>query len=208
MKNKDWNINFTRPAAARALTQAGFSPLLSQVLALRGIENAAQAKKLLYGGKETLHDPLLMLGMDGARARVMQAIGQHETVAVFGDYDVDGITSTCILTDWLRSKGLTCYYYIPDRNEEGYGLNCGALDTLKAKGVTLVITVDCGITAVEEADYARSIGVDMIITDHHECRSDALPDAAAMCERRSIPLSFLYLRPRSMTVFWRSRSTV
>ena len=77
MKNKDWNINFTRPAAARALTQAGFSPLLSQVLALRGVENAAQAKTLLYGGKETLHNPLLMLGMDGARARVMQAIGQH-----------------------------------------------------------------------------------------------------------------------------------
>ena len=182
MKNKDWNINFTRPAAARALTQAGFSPLLSQMLALRGIENAAQAKKLLYGGKETLHDPLLMLGMDGARARVMQAIEQHETVAVFGDYDVDGITSTCILTDWLRSKGLTCFYYIPDRNEEGYGLNCGALDALKAKGVTLVITVDCGITAVEEADYARSIGVDMVITDHHECRSDALPDAAALVD--------------------------
>lgn len=182
MKNKDWNINLTRPAVARALTQAGFSPLLSQVLALRGIENAAQAKKLLYGGKETLHDPLLMLGMDGARARVMQAIEQHETIAVYGDYDVDGITSTCMLTDWLRSKGLTCYYYIPDRNEEGYGLNCGALDTLKAKGVTLVITVDCGITAVEEADYARSIGVDMVITDHHECRSDALPDAAALVD--------------------------
>ena len=182
MKNKDWNINFTRPAAARALTQAGFTPLLSQVLALRGVENAEQAKKLLYGGKETLHDPLLMLGMDSARARVVKAIERRETVAVFGDYDVDGITSTCMLTDWLRSKGLTCYYYIPDRNEEGYGLNCGALDTLKAKGVTLVITVDCGITAVEEADYARTIGVDMVITDHHECRSDALPDAAALVD--------------------------
>ena len=185
MKNKDWSINFTRPAAARALTEAGFTPLLSQVLALRGIENAAQAKKLLYGGRETLHDPMLMLGMDGARSRVLRAIEKRETVAVFGDYDVDGITSTCMLTDWLRGKGLTCYYYIPDRNEEGYGLNRGALDTLKARGVTLVITVDCGITAVEEAAYAREIGVDMVITDHHECRSDALPDAAALidCKR-------------------------
>ena len=185
MKNKDWNINFTRPAAARALTQAGFAPLLSQVLALRGIENAGQAKKLLYGGKETLHDPLLMLGMEGARDRVLRAIENRETLAVFGDYDVDGITSTCMLTDWLRSKGLTCYYYIPDRNEEGYGLNFGALDTLKEKGVTLVITVDCGITAVEEAAYARSIGVDMVITDHHECHSDSLPDALALvdCKR-------------------------
>jgi len=185
MKNKDWSINFTRPAAARALTEAGFTPLLSQVLALRGVENAAQAKKLLYGGRETLHDPMLMLGMDGARSRVLRAIEKRETVAVFGDYDVDGITSTCMLTDWLRGKGLTCYYYIPDRNEEGYGLNRGALDTLKARGVTLVITVDCGITAVEEAAYAREIGVDMVITDHHECRSDALPDAAALidCKR-------------------------
>ena len=185
MKNKDWNINFTRPCAAPALIEAGFTPLLSQVLALRGIETAAQAKALLYGGKETLHDPLRILGMDTARARVLQAIERRETVAVYGDYDVDGITSTCILTDWLRSKGLTCYYYIPDRNEEGYGLNCGALDALKVKGVTLVITVDCGITAVEEAEYARAIGVDMVITDHHECRSDALPDAAALvdCKR-------------------------
>ena len=182
MKNKDWSINFTRPAAAPTLTEAGFTPLLSQVLSLRGVENAEQAKKLLYGGKETLHDPLLMLGMDGARARVLRAIERRETVAVFGDYDVDGITSTCMLTDWLRSKGLTCYYYIPDRNEEGYGLNCGALHTLKAKGVTLVITVDCGITAIEEADYARTIGVDMVITDHHECRSDALPNAVALVD--------------------------
>lgn len=185
MKNKDWKIPFTRPVVARALTEAGFTPLLSQILALRGVENAAQANKLLYGGKETLHDPLLMLGMDGAKARVLQAIEKRETVAVFGDYDVDGITSTCMLTDWLRSKGLTCFYYIPDRNEEGYGLNCGALDTLKARGVSLVITVDCGITAVEEADYSRKIGVDMVITDHHECRSDALPDAVALvdCKR-------------------------
>lgn len=185
MKMKDWNIPFTRPGAAHALTEAGFTPLLSQVLALRGVENAVQANKLLYGGKETLHDPLLMLGMDGARARVLQAIEGRETVAVFGDYDVDGITSSCMLTDWLRHKGLTCYYYIPDRNEEGYGLNCGALDTLKSKGVSLVITVDCGITAVEEAAYARQIGIDMVITDHHECRNDALPDAVALvdCKR-------------------------
>ena len=185
MKNKDWMIPFTRPAVPRSLAEAGFSPLLCQVLALRGIDSAEKARDLLYGGKETLHDPLLILGMAGARDRVLKAIAKHETVAVYGDYDVDGITSTCMLTDWLRSKGLTCYYYIPDRNEEGYGLNCGALDALKARGVSLVVTVDCGITAVEEAAYAREIGVDMVITDHHECRPDALPDAAALidCKR-------------------------
>ena len=185
MKNKDWSIPLTRPAAAHALAEAGFSPLLCQVLALRGIDSVEKARSLLYGGKETLHEPSLILGMDEARDRVLRAIQNRETVAVFGDYDVDGITSTCMLTDWLRGKGLTCYYYIPDRNEEGYGINCGALDSLKTRGVTLVITVDCGITAVEEAAYAREIGVDMVITDHHECRQDALPDAVALidCKR-------------------------
>ncbi len=185
MKNLDWNIPYTRPVVSRALAEAGFSPLLCQVLALRGIESAEKANSLLYGGKESLCDPLLMLGMDRARERVLRAIETGETVAVYGDYDVDGITSTCMLTDWLRGKGLTCYYYIPDRNEEGYGLNCGALDSLKARGVSLVITVDCGITAVEEAAYAKQIGVDMVITDHHECRPDALPDAVALidCKR-------------------------
>ena len=185
MKNLDWNIPYTRPVVSRALKEAGFSPLLCQILALRGYDSAEAARHLLYGGKEGLCDPLLMLGMDRARERVLRAIEKRETVAVYGDYDVDGITSTCMLTDWLRSKGLTCYYYIPDRNEEGYGLNCAALDSLKARGVSLVITVDCGITAMEEAAYARKIGVDMVITDHHECRPDALPDVDALidCKR-------------------------
>ena len=189
MKNKDWNIPYTRPVVSRTLKEAGFSPLLCQILALRGIESPEKANSLLYGGKDELCDPLLMLGMDRARERVLRAIENGETVAVYGDYDVDGITSTCMLTDWLRRKGLTCYYYIPDRNEEGYGLNCGALDSLKARGVSLVITVDCGITAVEETAYAKEIGVDMVITDHHECRPDALPDAAALidCKREGDP---------------------
>ena len=189
MKNLDWNIPYARPVVSRALEEAGFSPLLCQILALRGYDSAEAARHLLYGGKEEICDPLLMLGMDRARERVLRAIENGETVAVYGDYDVDGITSTCMLTDWLRRKGLTCYYYIPDRNEEGYGLNCGALDSLKARGVTLVITVDCGITAVEEAAYAKEIGVDMVITDHHECRPDALPDAAALidCKREGDP---------------------
>ena len=123
--------------------------------------------------------------MDKARARILRAVERGEDVAVYGDYDVDGITAACLVTDYLRRKGLVCHTYIPDRNEEGYGLNCGALDTLRQKGVRLVITVDCGITAVEEAEYARSLGIDMVITDHHECRPDALPDAVAVvdCKR-------------------------
>ena len=185
MKKKDWKIPYTKPSVPQALHDAGFTPLLSQVMAIRGIDSAEKANALLYGGEECLFDPLLMLGMDRAKSRVLQAIAAKETVAVYGDYDVDGITATCLLTDWLRGKGLVCSYYIPDRNEEGYGLNCGALDTLKEQGVTLVITVDCGITAVEEAAYARRIGIDMVITDHHECRPDSLPDCVALidCKR-------------------------
>ena len=185
MKQKKWNIPLTGPRIPQALLEGGFSPLLCQILTLRGITTAQQARSLLFGGKETLHDPLLMLGMKEARDRIMKAVERCETVAVYGDYDVDGITSTCMLTDWLRRKGLTCYYYIPDRNEEGYGLNCAALDSLRARGVTLVVTVDCGVTAVEEAAHARDIGIDMVITDHHECKPDALPDVAALidCKR-------------------------
>ena len=185
MKKKDWTIPFTRPAVPHELLSAGFTPLLSMVLALRGIKTAAEAQTLISGGEELLCDPMLMLDMDKAHERILRAIRDGETVAVYGDYDVDGITSTCLVTDYLRRKGIKCVPYIPDRNEEGYGLNCAALDTLKAQGVSLVITVDCGITAVEEAEHAAQIGVDMVITDHHECRPDALPEVTALvdCKR-------------------------
>ena len=185
MKTKDWTIPYTRPAVPDSLVSAGFSPLLSLVLSLRGIKTAEEAEALLLGGMELLGDPMLMLDMDKAKARILRAIDGGETVSVYGDYDVDGITSTCLLTDYLRSKGLNCLPYIPDRNEEGYGLNCGAIDFLKSRGVSLIVTVDCGITAVDEAAYARSLGIDMVITDHHECRPDALPDVEALidCKR-------------------------
>ena len=182
MKNKDWNIPYTRPCVSRDLAEAGFSPLLCQVLALRGVDSAEKARRLLFGGKESLCDPMLMLGMDKARERVLRAIRQKETVAVYGDYDVDGITSTCLLTDYLRQKGLRCLPYIPSRDNEGYGVNAAALGALREQGVSLVITVDCGITARDEAAYAHSIGLDMIITDHHECGSGILPEACAVVD--------------------------
>lgn len=182
MKEKDWKIPLTRPRISPELRAAGFSPLLTAVLALRGIETAEQARQLIYGGEDCIHDPMLMSGMDKARERVLKAIEDREIVAVYGDYDVDGITSTCLVTDYLRSKGVNCIPYIPDRNEEGYGLNCGALDSLKGQGVSLVVTVDCGITAVEETEYARALGIDMVITDHHECGHETLPRAAALID--------------------------
>ena len=114
---------------------------------------------------------------------MLQAIERGEAVAVYGDYDVDGITATCLVTDYLRSRGLRVHPYIPDRNEEGYGLNCSALESLRAEGVSLLITVDCGITAVEESEFGRSLGMDMVITDHHECKDGELPDAVAVVSR-------------------------
>lgn len=182
MKNKDWKIPLHRPEMPSALISAGYTPLLSAVMCLRGIKDSAAACEMLDGGSECLCDPMLIMGMDKARSRVLQAIEKKEKTAVFGDYDVDGITSTCVVTDYLRSKGLECVPYIPDRNEEGYGLNCGALDKLKAQGVSLVISVDCGITAARETEYAHGIGLDMVITDHHECKGVSLPYAAAVID--------------------------
>ena len=182
MNTLGWKIPYTRPEYPAALKQAGFGPLLSAVLALRGIRTAEAAQALLESGIDCLHDPMRMQGMPAAVERIRRAIGQKEAVAVYGDYDVDGITATCLLTDYLRGKGLRCVGYIPDRNEEGYGLNCAALDSLRADGVTLLITVDCGITAVEEAEYTKRIGMDMIVTDHHECKPGALPDALAVID--------------------------
>ena len=182
MKCKDWKIPYSRPDVPKELLDAGYAPLLSAVLALRGVTDAGEAGRLIHGSPECLHDPMLIKDMDRARRRVLKAVEQGEKVAVYGDYDVDGITSTCLLTDYLRSRGLECIPYIPDRNEEGYGLNVSAIDTLKEAGVSLIITVDCGITAADEVEYAKGLGIDMVITDHHECRDDSIPDAAAVVD--------------------------
>ena len=182
MREKEWKIPYARPEVPAALTEAGYGPLLAAVLALRGARTPEAAEALLEGGPELLHDPLGMRGMAAARERVLRAIEQGEAVAVYGDYDVDGITATCLVTDYLRRRGLRVYPYIPDRNEEGYGLNRAALESLRGEGVSLLITVDCGITAVEESAFGRSLGLDVVITDHHECKDGALPDAVAVVD--------------------------
>lgn len=181
-RKKKWKIPYNRPEIPAALLQAGYNPLLSAVLALRGIKDPVQAESLISTGIDCLHDPMMMRGMAEAVKRIHLAIERGEKLAVYGDYDVDGITSTCLVTDYMRYKGLDCIPYIPDRSEEGYGLNCSALSQLKNEGVSLVISVDCGITAVNEAEYAKEIGLDMIITDHHECKSGALPSAVALID--------------------------
>ena len=179
MKKTVWNV----PQAAAVpedLARAGYPPLLCAVLTSRGITTAAEAAAFLEGPEQPVSDdPFLLTDMDKAAARIRRAIETGEHCAVYGDYDVDGITSSCLLTDYLRSLGVQAELYIPDRLEEGYGLNIEAVRHLHEMGVTLIITVDCGVTAVQETAYAASIGVDMIITDHHECQSE-LPDACAV----------------------------
>ena len=181
MKYNIWKIPYMPPRPPEALLRAGFSPLLSLILALRGYGDAESAQKFLSADTAMLVDPYLLTDMAPAVERIRLAVRQHEKVAVYGDYDVDGITSTCLLTGFLRSLGLDCTAYIPDRICEGYGLNSAAIDTLSKGGATLIITVDCGVTGIAEARHAREIGVDMIITDHHECM-DTLPEAVAVID--------------------------
>ncbi len=180
MKNKVWNIPTPGPIPSE-LIQAGYPPLLAAILAARGVTDPGEAAAFLAGGAFTPADPMALSDMDAAVARIRRAMERHETVAVYGDYDVDGITAACLLTEYLRGTGLAAEIYIPDRLAEGYGLNTGAIDRLRARGVSLIITVDCGITAVEETEYARSLGMDMIITDHHECQAE-LPNAVAVVD--------------------------
>ncbi len=182
MNYSNWKIEECPTDKLKMFTDAGYPALLAALLSVRGLSSVQEAKSFLDGGAELLCDPLLMKDMDRAAARIRRALSMRETVAVYGDYDVDGITSTCLLTDWLRSRGLECYPYIPDRIGEGYGLNSAAIDTLHGKGVSLIISVDCGITAAEEAKHAKEVGVDLIITDHHECREQTIPEAIAVID--------------------------
>ena len=182
MKYGTWNVSGYRPGDVEALRQAGVSPLAACVLCSRGYDAPDRALAFL-SPDEALHDPMLLCGMGDAASRVKRALSCGEHIAVFGDYDVDGITSTCLLTDFLRSAGANCTSYIPGRLEEGYGLNEPAIRALKEQGVQLIITVDCGITAVEEAALCRSLGVDLVVTDHHECKAE-LPAACAVVDPR------------------------
>ena len=182
------------PGAPAALEAAGIPPLPALVLSARGLDTPEKARAFLSCDPSSLSDPFLLKDMDAAAARIRAALDRGETIAVYGDYDVDGITATALLTDYLRSQGASVIPYIPDRLEEGYGLNTEAVSALRGQGVTLIITVDCGITAVEETAWARSLGVDVVITDHHECK-DILPAAAAVVDphRSDCPYPFKHL---------------
>lgn len=181
MKFKQWTIAQRSEQAFTCLRTEGVPTLVAAVLCSRGLDTLEQATEFLSWHPRLLCDPFLMKDMDKAVSRIRMALENKEKIAIYGDYDVDGITSTCLLTHYLRSCGGEVCYYIPCRLEEGYGVNCEALDALHGEGVNLVITVDCGITAVEEALYAKELGIEMVITDHHACK-DALPAVCAVLD--------------------------
>ena len=191
MKYQRWQTADRSDEAYGHLLEQGVPALVAAVLCSRGISSLEQATTFLSWHPKLLCDPLLMKDMPQAVRRMEQALLTGEKIAVYGDYDVDGITSTCLLTHYLRARGGTVCYYIPCRMEEGYGVNPEAIDALHEEGVTLIVTVDCGITAVSEAAYARSLGIDMVITDHHECK-ETLPEAEAVVNphRRDCPYPF------------------
>lgn len=155
------------------------NPIIAKLLYNRGYQDPASATSFVRMENEILRNPFDMVDMMKGVERIKKALDENEKITVYGDYDVDGVTSVCTLYLYLKSLGANVEYYIPNRSGEGYGVSVAAIDNIKEGGTGLIITVDTGITANEEVAYAKSIGVDFLITDHHECRSD-LPEATAV----------------------------
>ncbi len=194
MKFQKWNIGTAAGEDITLLRSAGYPYLLSTVLAARGITTIEAAAEVLDLERDLTLSPMLMRDMNKAVARIQRAISDGETIAVFGDYDVDGITATVLLMDYLKSCGAKCLRYIPRRIEDGYGLSTDAIRGLYDQGATLMITVDCGITGNEEVDFANALGMDVVVTDHHECK-ESLPNAVAVVDphRPDCPYPFKHL---------------
>ncbi|MBQ3483565.1 MAG: single-stranded-DNA-specific exonuclease RecJ [Clostridia bacterium] len=183
-KNKIWQMpaDLTpdeQAQVAALVADTGLLPLTARLLYTRGLRSAEAITRFLHCEDTLLHSPFLLPDIDRAVARVRAAVEGGEKIAIYGDYDVDGVTAVSLLYLFLKEKGADVGYYIPSRTGEGYGLSHAALDSLAARGVSCIITVDTGITAVEETEYAREKGMDLVITDHHECRP-VLPNAAAV----------------------------
>ena len=183
-KEKVWitNVPDTEEAnsAVAAISRAlGVNPIIAKLLYNRGYKDPNSATSFVRMENEMLRNPFDMADMMKGVERIKKALDEKEKITVYGDYDVDGVTSVCTLYLYLKSLGANVEYYIPNRSGEGYGVSVAAIESIKEGGTKLIITVDTGITANEEVAYAKSIGVDFLITDHHECRSD-LPEASAV----------------------------
>jgi len=181
-------------AVSRLSEQAGIHPLIARLMIARGIADADAALSFLSSDLTSLSNPHIFRGMDAAVGRIRDALSSGQKIVVFGDYDVDGVTGAAVLFLTLRELGADVDSYIPDRITEGYGLNPGALQKIKQAGARLVLTVDCGISAVKEAEAARALGLDLIITDHHE--SAAVQGNGSVPAREKLPDALAVIHPR------------
>src|SRR5947207_8010741 len=181
-------------AAARLTAAINVPPIVARLLCQRGLGDPEVAARFLNPSLDQLHDPMALAGMRVAVDRVLAAVANNERIAIHGDYDVDGVTSTVILRRALELLGADVVHFIPERMRDGYGLQPAAIERLHAEGITLVISVDCGIRGADAARRARELGVDLIITDHHEPDTE-LPAALAVInpKRRDCPYPDKYL---------------
>lgn len=193
--HRNWLVNRTNPEFLRYLSdKASISPLLTQILVNRGLRDADAIKNFLSPSLANFHDPFLMPDMDRAVSRLKEAVRRKETVFIYGDYDADGITATALLIAALKKLNLQVRYHIPNRITEGYGISDKGIQKAKECGAHLIITADCGISSGSEVAHARSLGMDVIITDHHE-PPDRLPEAIAVVDphRKDSAYPFKYL---------------
>ncbi|MFW5774786.1 MAG: single-stranded-DNA-specific exonuclease RecJ, partial [Chitinivibrionales bacterium] len=160
-------------------SQLNVSTLLATILAARGLRTFDECKRFFRPDKSHFNDPFLLRGMEEAVHRTAAAIRQDEKITIYGDYDVDGVTSTALIVRVITELGGSCDYYLPNRLVEGYGVSNDGIDTIASRGTSLIITVDCGITSFEPVGRAKKLGIDMIITDHH-APHDSLPEAFAV----------------------------
>ena len=176
---RPWQTVRPDPARSAALSAAlGMPRLVCDVMCARGLDTP-EAARAMCGGGDALSDPMLLSGMEAAVARIHRAIDDGERIAVFGDYDVDGVTATALLYTYLDSAGADVYYKLPSRDDDGYGLSETAVDLMAAKGVSLIVTVDNGVSANAAIAHAKEQGVDVVVTDHH-LPPQTLPEAAAI----------------------------
>lgn len=192
MLKKKWLLReFDKNRVVEISKAFHISPLTAIILYNRGIHDDETITRFLSKDLGVMHDPYLLKDMEKAADRIRKARDNKEKVTIYGDYDVDGITSIAILYKHLTEMGIEVDYYVPDRMQEGYGVNRDALDKIRKNGTSLIITVDTGITAVEESEYAKEIGLDVIVTDHHECK-ETIPNVYAAIDpkRKDCPYPF------------------
>ena len=181
---KLWHLRPHDAAAiARLSSSMNVSPIIAQLLLNRQIERPEEGRRFLDAPLVGLHPPDLLPGLSEACERITAAIAAKKRICIYGDYDVDGVTGTTILLGLLKRLGANVEFYVPHRLEEGYGLNIAALQQRRESGVDMVVTVDCGIASLEEAQEARKLGLELIVTDHHEMK-DELPEAAVSVHPR------------------------